>query len=441
MAEVTMPRLSDTMQEGTIGRWMKKPGDHVAKGDILLEIETDKATMEYEAYESGTLTKILVQEGQTVSIGTTIALIGEGAPETAAQDGNGEPSAPAPSEPSKRAEAEPTPAPPPTQETNGKPRAAPSPPTTTTSDGERVKASPLARRIAADYGVDLRQVQGTGPGGRIIRQNVEDFYQQQGAAPAETPATGATTRLEDGKEYVPYPGMPPSSSPAPLSRMRHAIATRMTEAKNGVPHLYVTSEIAMGEALALRKQLNESNAAPVKISVNDMVVKAVAKTLREFPVLNSSFVAGANGKPGVAHYERININVAVAVEEGLIVPVVTDADVKSLGTIAAEIRDLAARTREGKIKQTELEGGTLTVSNLGMYDVVEFAAIITPPQAAVLAVSSVRRVPVVRDNQVVVGEMMNVTLSADHRVTDGATVARFLQWFKSLMEAPLKLLV
>lgn len=341
-----------------------------------------------------------------------------------------------------RAEAEPTAAPPPpTQETNGKPRAAPSPPTTTTSDGERVKASPLARRIAADYGVDLRQVQGTGPGGRIIRQNVEDFYQQQGAAPAETPATGATTRLEDGKEYVPYPGMPPSSPPAPLSRMRHAIATRMTEAKNGVPHLYVTSEIAMGEALALRKQLNESNAAPVKISVNDMVVKAVAKTLREFPVLNSSFVAGANGKPGVAHYERININVAVAVEEGLIVPVVTDADVKSLGTIAAEIRDLAARTREGKIKQTELEGGTLTVSNLGMYDVVEFAAIITPPQAAVLAVSSVRRVPVVRDDQVVVGEMMNVTLSADHRVTDGATVARFLQWFKSLMEAPLKLLV
>ncbi|NJN66882.1 MAG: 2-oxo acid dehydrogenase subunit E2 [Chloroflexaceae bacterium] len=434
MAEVTMPRLSDTMQEGTIGRWLKQPGDHVEKGDILLEIETDKATMEYEAYESGTLTEILVQAGQTVPIGTTIARIGEGAPEPVAQGGDGA----SPTLSSK----EPAPAPPPpAHETNGKPQTAVVGSVAAPASSERVKASPLARRIAAEYGIDLRQVQGTGPGGRIIRQNVEDFYQQRGEAPVETPATGATTRLEEGRGYVPYPGMPSSSPPTPLSRMRHAIATRMTEAKNGIPHLYVTSEIDMGEALVLRRQLNESHAAPVKISINDMVVKAVAKTLREFPVLNSSFVAGANGKPGVAHYERININVAVAVEEGLIVPVVTDADVKSLGTIAVEIQDLAARTREGKIKQSELEGGTLTVSNLGMYDVVEFAAIITPPQSAVLAVSSIRRVPVVRHEQVVIGEVMNVTLSADHRVTDGATVARFLQHFKSLMEAPLKLLV
>ncbi len=459
MAEVTMPRLSDTMEEGTIGRWLKQPGDQVEKGEILLEIETDKATMELESYESGTLQKILVQEGETVPIGQLIAMIGEGP----AENGNGDGGAPirtgeaaaaatAQSEPATRdaSEAVATAAPP-RSEGNGR------------TDDERIKVSPVARRLAEEYGIDLQQVQGTGPGGRIIKENIEAFHQRQvgtpapaaqpsaaptppsqpSATPAAAPAPAA--RAPSPAPATPAPAQPAVAAPAgevvPMSRMRRAIAKRMTDAKPGVPHIYVTTEVDMGEALRWRKQINDSGVAAVKISVNDMVVKASAKALQKFPAINSSYAVGSDGQPGVVQHAQINISVAVAIDEGLVAPTVVDADKKSLGTIAAEVKEMAARVREGKIKPSELEGGTFTVSNLGMFDVVEFGMIITTPQAAALAVGSVRQVPVVRDGEIVVGEIMHVSISLDHRVADGATAARYLQELKSLLQSPMSLLV
>lgn len=432
MAEVSMPRLSDTMSEGTIGRWLKEPGDRVEKGEILVEIETDKATMELEAYESGFLQEILVQAGETVPIGQAIAVIGDSANGASAAEPAQPESAPAPAAPAPQA----TPA------TGGNGQQAPAqhatPPPAT--DGERVKASPLARRIATDYGIDLRQVQGTGPGGRIIRENVESFYQQGGAAqPASAPAPATPPRPAATHDTMPL--HPPTATPTPLNRMRRAIAHRMSESKNGTPHFYITSEIDMAEILKLRKELNDHEAAPVKISVNDFIIKAMARTLRAYPVLNSSYMLDEAGHPAVVQHEHVNISVAISVDDGLIVPVVVDADQKGLGTIAAEVKDMAARAREGKIKQNELEGGTFTVSNLGMFDVTEFIAIITPPQAGVLAIGSVRQVPIVHHDQITVGDIMSVTLSADHRVVDGAVAAKCLHHFKRLMQSPYKLLV
>lgn len=458
MAEVTMPRLSDTMEEGTIGRWLKQPGDQVAKGEILLEIETDKATMELESYESGTLQKILVKEGETVPIGQLIAMIGDGPAENGASGAPASASAVASAEPTQAEPAEQaassavTTAAPPRSDGNGR------------ADDERIKASPVARRLAEEYGIDLRQVQGTGPGGRIIKENIETFYESRGGTPAPaaqpqpadatpTPATpspapsAAPTPAASAapSPALPAPGAPAVSAPAgeivPMSRMRRAIAKRMTDAKPGVPHIYVTTEIDMSEALHWRTQINESGVAPVKISVNDMVVKAAARALQKFPAINSSYAIGSDGQPGVVQHPQINISVAVAMDEGLVAPTVVDADKKSLGTIATEVREMAARAREGKIKPAELEGGTFTVSNLGMFDVVEFGMIITTPQAAALAIGSVRQVPVVRDGAVVVGEIMHVSISLDHRVADGATAAQYLQELKRLLQSPMSLLV
>ena len=449
MAEVTMPRLSDTMSEGSVGRWLKKPGDAVADGEIIAEIETDKATMELQAFESGTLQKILVAEGQTVPIGQTIAIIGDGpAPEEAAAQTAQEPqkaeaatpasgAQQAPSEEGgdeaiarntaeAKAEAQQAPATPvpqsapPASQSNGQ------------SSNERIKASPLARRMADERGIDLRQVQGTGPGGRIIKENIESF--QPSAAPAATLA-------------APAPAAPPSAAPAlagevtPMSRMRRAIARAMTESQPGTPHIYVTAEIDMAEAVKLRKQIIDSGASEVKISINDLVVKASAKALLKFPTLNSSYATSADGQLGVARHQQINVSVAVALEDGLVAPVVRDTDKKALGTIAGEIKDMASRARAGKIKQNELEGATFQVSNLGMFDVVEFTSIIPAPLAASLSVGAVREVPVVRNGELAVGEMMYVTLSVDHRVADGATAAQFLQELRRLLEAPMSLLV
>ncbi len=490
MAEVTMPRLSDTMEEGTIGRWLKQPGDQVEKGDILLEIETDKATMELESYESGTLQKIIVQEGQTVPIGEPIAMIGEGpaeeaeppaagpAPEAAGAAGTQQPDAPprsgTPTEEGGSAATSRTSKPGggleapsgPEVEARGYNRGAASQ-TVTEPHGngrteERIKASPVARRIAEEAGIDLRQVQGTGPGGRIIKENVEEFQQRKGPAPAPAPQAAqpapAAKPAPAGKPapaqasapaqapapapaQAPAPTTQPAGEVSPMSRMRRAIARKMTESKPGVPHIYVTSEIDMSEALKWRKQLNDSGVAPVKISVNDMIVKAAAKALQKFPSINSSYAVGDDGQAGFVQHAQINVSVAIAIDEGLVAPSVTDADKKSLGTIATEVRELAARAREGKIKPNELEGGTFTVSNLGMYDVVEFGMIITPPQAGAIAVGSVRQVPVVRDGEIVVGEVMHISLSVDHRVADGATAAQYLQEFKRLMQSPMSMLL
>lgn len=420
MAEVTMPRLSDTMSEGTVGRWLKQPGDHVENGEVIAEIETDKAVMELMAFESGTFQKILVPEGQTVPIGQPIALIGEGAVEAA--------EAPVPAE--APAEVEQPAAPPQPQ-----PEAAAEP-------GERIKASPVAQRIAEEHGLDLRQVQGTGPGGRIIRENVEDFLKGM-RAPAAAPAPTAPAPPPVTPAPAPAPAAPaPAGEVVPMSRMRRAIARAMTDSKPGVPHIYVATEIDMTEALKLRQELNAGDVADVKISVNDMVVKAAAKALRKFPALNSSYATGADGQPGLIHHDQINVSVAVALEEGLIAPVVKDADKQSLSEISAQIKDMAGRAREGKIKQNELEGATFQVSSLGMLDVLVFISVITPPQAASLAVGAVRRVPVVHDDgQVGVTQIMVVVLSVDHRVADGATAAQYLQEFKRLLQSPMRVIV
>jgi pyruvate dehydrogenase E2 component (dihydrolipoamide acetyltransferase) len=285
--------------------------------------------------------------------------------------------------------------------------------------------------MADERGIDLRQIQGTGPGGRIIKENVEEFRPAAAEAPAAQVPAGQAPALT----------AVPSEAAAPMSRMRRAIARAMTESQPGTPHIYVTVEIDMAEAMKLRKQINDSGAADVKISVNDLLVKAAARALLKFPSLNSSYATGADGQPGVVRHQQINISVAVALEDGLVAPVVRDADKKAIGTIAAEIRDMAGRAREGKIKQNELEGATFQVSNLGMYDVVEFTSIIPAPLAASLSVGAVRQTAVVRDGQLAVGELMLVTLSTDHRVADGAAAAQYLQELRRLLEAPMSLLV
>ncbi|MGQ9740355.1 dihydrolipoamide acetyltransferase family protein [Chloroflexus sp.] len=410
MGEVTMPRLSDTMSEGTVGRWLKKVGDQIAVGDIIAEIETDKATMELEAFEAGVLQQILIPEGQTVPIGQLIAIIGDSAVPVAAA------SAPTPvptAAPAPEPAAAPTPAP------------APAPVTTAAAPGGgdengRIKASPVARRLAEELGIDLRQVVGTGPGGRIIKENVEEFAARRGtAAPAAAPA-------------------PALAGAEPLSRMRKAIARAMTDSKPGVPHIYLTIEVDADALMALREQIA---AGGTRVSVNDLVVKAAAKALAKVPAVNVSFSQTADGQPGIVRHNQINIGVGVALDDGLVAPVVRDADKKSISVISAEIRDMALRAREGKIKQNELEGATFQVTNLGMFGIVEFGSIISVPQAASLAVGAVRKIPVVRDDQIVIGQVMNLTLSADHRVIDGAVGAQYLQELRKLLEAPMNIIV
>jgi pyruvate dehydrogenase E2 component (dihydrolipoamide acetyltransferase) len=436
------------MEEGSIQRWLRQPGDQIEIGDVIAEIETDKAVMELEAYESGVLQQILVPEGEVVPIGQPIALIGDG-PATAAA------STPPATSASRIASTEDGPASA-TRTTDGAARSTPAlagpPPAAPVPGGDgqteaaRILATPVARRMAEAWGIDLRQVPGTGPSGRILRENVEAFRAGAVDAAVAPPAPAAKRPAPAGPAAAapggPGPAAGPTAAIAPLSRMRRAIARTMTESKPGVPHFYIDSEIDMAAAMALRAQINETSAAEVKISVNDLVVKAVARALRAFPAINSSYATGDDGQPGVIRHEQVNVSVATALEDGLLAPVVRDADTKSLSTVAAEIRDMAGRAREGRIRQNELEGATFQVSNLGMFDVFAFISVITPPQAASLAVGSVRRTPVVQeDGQLGIGERMHVVLSADHRVTDGATGARFLQEVKRLLQTPLSLIV
>ncbi len=447
MAEVTMPRLSDTMEEGTIGRWMKQPGEPIEKGEILVEIETDKATMELESYESGTVQRLLVAEGETVSIGTPIALIGDGPVSSAAP-----PAAPA-------AAATPAAAPAPTVATAPAAVATATNGQSANGDG-RVKASPLARRLASEYGVDLRQVAGTGPGGRILKENIEAFLATHGKGSAPAPAAvAAPVAPAAPAPAAPAPVVPvatPAAAPAApapaamatagdtvesMTRMRAAIAKAMTTSKPGIPHIYVTTEIDMAAAMQLRKTINESGASPVKISVNDLILKAVAKALQKVAVFMTAYTTGQDGKPAMLRRSQINIGVAVAIDEGLVAPVVRDADKKSLSAISAEVKDLAGRAREGKIRPDELDGGVFSLSNLGMFDVVEFGAIITAGQTGILAVGAVREVPVVRNGEIVIGQVMSATVSADHRIADGAAAAQLLQEIRRLLETPLSLLV
>lgn len=411
VSEVVMPKMGYDMTEGTIVRWVKQEGDEVKHGEVIAEVETTKVTVEVEAYGSGVLRKIVVREGQTVPVGEVIAII---AGRDEAIPGSEEKAPPAVKEKA------PTPA------------VRPAETAVAAKEKEegaaRVAASPVARQMARQQGVDLRRVKGTGPGGRIIREDVETFLKKR---PAEVPRPAPTPA-----EVAPATAAPHDipHEDRELSRIRQAIARRMAESKRVAPHFYVTSDVDMTEALKLRQSLNALADERGKISVTDMLVKAAARTLREFPEANASF---ADGKLRV--YHRINIGVAVALDQGLVTPVIPDCDKKPLSQIAQEAKEVVERARTGRLRPDDLTPGTFTISNLGMFDVEEFAAVINPPEAAVLAVGSVIPRPVVVDGEVKVADRMKVTLSADHRVLDGAVAARFLQRFKLFLEQPLHL--
>ena len=447
-----MPRLSDSMEEGTIVRWLKQDGDPVTRGEPLAEIETDKATVTFEADADGTL-HVLVAEGETVALGAVIAQIGDAAGASAPPVANAAGSTPpvanaAGSTPPVANTAESAP-PPPT-------RAEPAPPAAATSGNgaSRVKASPLARRIARESGIDLSGLSGTGPGGRIIKADLD-----QAAVPEEPPASAVLP------EEAPAPAVAPGAAlaqaaapdaapdqalaPAPargnkgavtveqLSRTQVQIAQRMAESRATIPDFTLQAEVDMQRAVALREELRRATrAADVVPSYNDMVVKACAIALREHPRANGAYRDGA-----FELYERVNVGIAVAALDSLIVPTVFDADRKTLLEIARDARTLAERVRQRAVTPAELSGATFTVSNLGMYGVANFAAIINPPQAAILAVGEVHETPVVRDGQVVPGVRMTVTLTCDHRILYGAPAAEFLARIRQLLEQPINLLV
>ena len=450
VTKVQMPKLSEAMESGKIIKWLKKEGDAIQSGDILAEVETDKADVEMEAFGNGILRKILVPAGEKAAVGALIGVIADSnedigsvvaqagtapaAPPAAGSEESRRPAA-VPPQPRREDHAERSPAPSrgpdapsrpaaPAQPAGRSQPAAPTPPVTVGGDGGgRVKASPLARKIAAQSGVDLKLVHGSGPGGRIVRRDVE----AAGSAPAVAAAAAPPQRLpaQPGVEF----------EDVALSTMRAAIAKRMPLSKAPVPHFYVTSEIAMDTAWELREQLNGLEGQP-KISVNDLVVRACALALLQHPGVNASFQGES-----IRVFHRVHMGIAVALEEGLITPVLRDAHAKSLAQVAAESRDLAERARQRKLRAQELSGATFSISNLGMFDVADFSAIINPPEGAILAVGSVRKVPVVTESGLGVGRRMAVTLSCDHRVMDGAMGAKFLQDVKRLLEEPLRLLV
>jgi pyruvate dehydrogenase E2 component (dihydrolipoamide acetyltransferase) len=441
MAEVTMPRLSDTMTEGHIAEWLKKEGDKIEKGDILLEIETDKATMSQESYDAGILEKIVVPAGQTVPIGTVIAIIGNGKSQAKAA---------APTQPvAKEAPAAPAPAPAeaPVSPAASQPTAPAQGQPAQPAEGERVKSSPMARKKAEEYGLNLSSIKGSGPGGRILSDDVEAAKASGGAAPA-APAPAQAAQPET--QPAPQPQTQPQAAASgdyeekELSRVRQVVARRMTESKQQAPHIYLTTEIDMTEALKWRKTINaalEKDGGP-KASVNDLIIKAVAKALLKVPALNASY---DNNK--IRLYKRVHVAFAVALEDGLITPVVRDADQKALGQIAGETKALVDKARKGRLSLDEFQGGTFTISNLGMYDIDSFTAVINQPQIAILAVGSTVPKVVVKGNAATdnpefgVIQAMKVTLSVDHRGADGATGAVYLQELKHLLQTPLLLLV
>jgi len=429
--DVVMPRLSDSMEEGTVLRWLKSPGDEVKRGDELVEIETDKANMTYEATDEGTLLEVLAEEGATLPIGEPIARIGQ--PGEASGDGDA-PAPPAREEQPARPEATtetPTEAP---RATAERPRPAPAP----SADGDgRVKASPVARRMARELNVQLDQLHGSGPGGRIVKADVEAAAGGERPAPAAAPAPEPAAQAP---RAVPAPAPETAKGEVEvveLTRVQTTIARRMAEAKATVPHFYLSMEIDMSEVVKLRARLKEIAAeGQVVPTFNDIVVKACARALRDFPRANGSYRDGR-----IELYSRVNVGVAVAARDALVVPVVFDADMKSLGEIGARSRELAQKVRDGTVTPPELSGGTFTVSNLGMFGISNFSAVINPPQAAILAVGSLEPKPVAdRDTRrVAVRDMMGVTLACDHRILYGADGAQFLGRVRELLEQPLAL--
>lgn len=431
MAElINMPKLGFDMREGQLVKWLKQPGDTVKRGEVVAEIESDKATVEVESFVEGTILALLVNAGDWVPIGAPIAVVGQpgeavdlaalGVEQKAATpEAKEAPKAPA--APTPQAQAAPAVAAQ-AEEAAGNGKGLPG----------GVRASPLARRMAKELGVDLKQVAGSGPQGRITKADVEAFAQ----TPVAAPPTPLAVPLPTPSAEAVVPG--PDDEVIPTPRMRARIGQRMTLVKQTVPHFYVTTEIDMGPALKLREEINgRLEAQGIKVSLNDLIVKAAALALREYPNLNASF----NGET-IVRRGHINIGIAVALENGLINVVSKDADKATLSVLAVRHKELIERAREGKIKPEDVEGETFTVSNLGPWDVDHFIAIINPPAVAILALGTAKRVPVVNaDGTLGVGWRMKATLSADHRVTDGAEAAAFLQAFKRLLEDPIRLLV
>jgi pyruvate dehydrogenase E2 component (dihydrolipoamide acetyltransferase) len=418
VTKVVLAKLSPTMEEGSVVSWSKQEGDAVKVGEVLAEIETDKTNMEMEALGTGILRKILVQAGGKAPVGTLIGVIAEADEDISALLAEAEAEA-------QRA-PEPEPAPPAASASPPAPPAASVAASVvsfpTGAPGERVKSSPLARAIAARRNVPLETISGSGPGGRIIKRDVEGYLASP--VPVSRPATPAAAAV---------PAVVPGTEIA-LSSMRRTIARRLSESKFSAPHFYVTMDVAMDRAVALRKQILE--AEEIRVSFNDLVVKACGKALARFPMVNASWA-----EDRIVTHAGVHVGIAVAIPDGLITPVVRDADRKTVGEISREIKDLAERARERKLRPDEFTGSTFTVSNLGMLDVTEFTAIINPPESCILAVGAVRKEPVVVEDRIEIGHRMKLTLSVDHRAVDGALAARFLAEIRRLLEKPIGLLV
>lgn len=417
---IRMPLLSDTMTEGVIAEWHKKVGDKVKSDDTLADVETDKATMEVTAYAEGTLLYVGVEKGQAAKVNDIIAIVGkEGTDVQALLKGAKGPAG----KPASEKPAEETAVP------EAKAAEAPAAPASSGDSDSRIKASPLAKKIAREKGIDLSQVKGSAEGGRIVKKDVEEF--QPAAQPA---AAAAPAQVAAQAPVIPQFIGQEKYTEKPVTQMRKTIAKRLSESKFTAPHFYLTMSIDMDNAIAARTRINEF--APVKISFNDMVIKAVAVALKQHPVVNSSWQGDK-----IRFNEHVNIGVAVAVDEGLLVPVIRFADGKSLSHISAEVKDFAQKAKSKKLQPSDWEGSTFTISNLGMFGIDEFTAIINTPDSCILAVGGIQAVPVVKNGAVVPGNVMKVTLSCDHRTVDGASGAAFLQTFKSLLEEPVRLLV
>ena len=476
---IEMPKLSDTMEEGVLSAWLVDEGDSVSAGDILAQVETDKATMDLEAFDDGILLRKMIDEGDAVPIGEMIAVLGEededisdlvsdaggsdASPEADASSETEEapveeaPVEEATAEEASEEAAEPEAASPDTEAAGGPtgdgelaertPEPVPAP---TDASGERVKASPLARRVAQEHSLDLGSVDGTGPNGRIVRSDVEAAIEQQEAAPEPSaPETAPPeTAPEPSGDGAPTPQPAPAESvkidvgydTESISQMRKAISRRLAQSKFTAPHFYLTIDVDMGHAAEVRAELNEraEEKDRARISYNDLITKACALALREHPYVNASYHADEGE---IRKYDDVHVGVAVAIDEGLITPVIRNADQKGLTQIAAETREMAEKARDRELQPEDYEGATFTTSNLGMFGIEEFTAILNPPNAAILAIGGIRDEPVVEDGEIVPGKRMKVTLSCDHRVVDGAVGAHFLDTMQGYLEDPMTMLL
>ena len=440
---IEMPKLSDTMTEGTLVKWHKQIGDEIEIGDILAEIETDKATMEMEAFDDGVLTDIFIQVGEKAPIGATLAVLN-------GDSGRAPDEAHTPVNPTPEPAASPAPV--------AQPAAAPAPVTTLQSSGDRILASPLARKVATELGIDLATVTGTGPAGRITRSDVESATGTS-AKPTVTPSSEATAAaaltasIKSKTVTTPATASPAAAAPAPqaivpvaktgdeiieLSTMRKIIASRLLTSKTTIPHFYLHVEVDAAPLMSLRKQVNDQaeKTHGNKYSVNDFILKAVINAAQAVPAINASF-AGDH----IVKYQHVGLSVAIAVEDGLVTPVIKEAESKSLLAISKAVKDFAVRAKDKKLKPDEFDGGTVTVSNLGAWGIESFDAIVNPPQAAILSVGAAIEKPVVKNGQVVPGMRMNLGLSCDHRVVDGAVAAQFLSEVRKLIEQPALMLL